>query len=128
MTDWILLEEGTYDVEGAFLVTPDHSALTLEDVLLEVYLNRQQQRRLRGSAMVANLLMVELLEDNDCIDLLLNLGAEFHYLLREPVLRAGKVFAPDVKSLLQFVAQGPSQKLTGEEYRSIRSRLVLIDR
>ena len=128
MTHWISIEEGTYEAEGAFLVTPDHSAVTLDDVLLEVYMDGAQQRRLRGSAMVVNLLMVELLEDNDRIDLLLDLGGEFQYLLQEPLLRAGKVFAPDVKSLLQFVAQNPSQKLVGDQYQAIRSRLVLLDR
>ncbi len=128
MAHWISLEEGKYLVESAFLLAADRSAVTLDDALLEVYLTGARERRLRGSAMVMNILMVQLLEDNDELDLLLNLGDGFHYLLREPLLRAGKVFAPDVKSLLQFIAQGPSQKLGGEEYQSIRSGLVLIDR
>ena len=77
---------------------------------------------MQGRALVANARIVELLEDDDRIDLLIDLGGGFRYLLAAPDLRAGKVFAPDVKSTVQFVATEPLQKLTEIEYRNLRSK------
>lgn len=127
MAHWIYIEEGTYLVETAFLLTPAYTAVTLEDAVLEVYLDRKAERRVQGHGMATNILIVELLEDHDDIDLLVDLGSEFKYLLKTPSIRAGKVFSPEVKSLLYFMAQGPVEKLSEGEYVHIRSKLSLLD-
>jgi len=128
MAHWIFIEEGTYLVESAFLLTPSCSAVTLDDALIEVYPDANGERRVRGHGLATNVLIVELLEDEDDLDLLLDLGDGFHYLLKTPSIMAGKVFSPDVKSLIRFIAKGPVQKLSNSEYLDVRSRLSLIDR
>jgi hypothetical protein len=128
MPDWVLIEEGSYHAEAAFLLTSGFKAIALDHAIFEVYLDGKNERRVRGRAMVANLLMVELSEDDDEFDLLLDLGGEFKYLIMAPSISAGKAFAPDVKSLLHFVAREPLQKLSGNEFIEIRSKLALIDR
>jgi hypothetical protein len=126
MAHWINIEEGTYRVEAAFLMTPAYTAVPLEDAIIEVYLDSRRERRLRGRAMVINVHLVELLEDHDDIDLLLDLGDDFKFLAKIPTISAGKAFSPDVKALLHFVAQGPLEKLSGPEYQEILSRLDLV--
>jgi hypothetical protein len=127
MAHWIYIEEGTYVVDAAFLFTSAHMAAPLEDAVMEVYLDGTQERRVRGSGLAVSAQIVELLEDHDDIDLLIDLGDEFRYILRSPVIRSGKALAPDVKSLMQFVAQGPLQRLSNDEYADIRSRMTLIE-
>jgi hypothetical protein len=127
MAHWINIEVGTYRVEEGFLLTPEFTAGTLEDAIIEVFPDSGNERRVRGHAMATNMLMVELLEDHDETDVLLDLGGEFKFLLRAPSIRAGKAFSPDVKALLHFIAQRPLQKLSGPEYMEIRSKLTLLD-
>jgi hypothetical protein len=127
MPHWVLIEEGRYQAEAAFLLARGFKAIALDHAIFEVYLDGGKERRVRGHAMVANLLMVELSEDDDEFDLLVDLGGEFKYLLRAPSISAGKAFSPDVKSLLHFGAREPLQKLSGGEFFEIRSKLVLID-
>jgi hypothetical protein len=126
MDHWINIEEGSYEVESAFLLTPGYTATVLNDAFIEVYLNKKEERRVRGQALVFTVHIVELLEDHDDLDLLLDLGDEFKYLLRTPSLKAGKIFSPDIKSMIYFAAEGPLQKLSSEEYELIRERLSLV--
>jgi len=127
MAHWIFIEEGAYRVEAAFFLTPGYTAVTLEDALMEVYLDAKGERRVRGQGIAMNLLIVELLEEHDDIDLLLDLNGEFRYLLKTPSIMAGKIFSPDVKSTVHFVAKEPLQKLTNDEYLDIQSRMVMVD-
>jgi hypothetical protein len=90
MTQWIPFAEGEYLVDQAYLLTSDNSAAALENVIIEVYSDRQGKRHLKGHCRVRNMLMIELLEDNDDLDLLLDFGDEFKYLLKAPDLNAGK--------------------------------------
>jgi hypothetical protein len=69
--------------------------------------------------------MVELLDDSDNLDLLLDFGEEFKYRLKEPILQGGKVFAPDVKSVLQFTPQNPWQQIPPAEFENLLSRLQI---
>ena len=126
MANWINIEEGRYVVDEAFLLTPGFAAAPIEDAMLEVYLDGSNERRARGSGMAVSMLIVELLEDHDDIDLILDLGDEFKYYVKAPLLRAGKALAPDVKSLLQFTPRGPLEKLGSVEYARIRSKLSLV--
>lgn len=126
MAHWIFIEEGTYPAEQAFLLTPSDTGMTLENTMIEVYLDGDNERRVRGQALGTNLSLVELLEDNDEIDLLIDLGGPFKYLLRAPTLRGGKVFSPDVKSVMHFSAQGPLEKLDEDRFAQILNRLSLV--
>jgi hypothetical protein len=126
MINWIPFSDGEYLVEQALLLAGQDRAVSVEDVIVEVYSNRQGRRYLRGRGRVRNILMVELLEDSDDLDLLLDFGEEFKFLLKEPNLQVGKVFSPDVKSALQFTPRIPWRQIQQTEFGEILSRLHIL--
>ncbi len=126
MENWIPLAEGEYLVEQALLVAANESAVAVDDVVVEVYADQRGQRYLKGRGRVRNILMVELLEDSDDLDLLLDFGDEFKFLLKEPILQAGKVFSPDVRSVLQFFPQTPWRQVPQTEFDNLMSCLRLL--
>jgi len=127
MTEWIPFEEGEYWVAHAYLVSPDKSAIALENPVIEIVKGSQGRRYLKGWGMVYNLMVVELLEENDALDILLDLGGEFKYHLQTPQISAGKLFAPDVKSTLQFAPQQPWCQLSVEAFVAEVRNLKRID-
>jgi hypothetical protein len=126
MENWIPLAEGEYLVEQALLVAVNDSAAAVDDVVVEVYADQRGQRYLKGRGRIRNILLVKLLEDSDDLDLLLDFGDEFKFLLKEPILQAGKVFSPDVRSVLQFFPQTPWRQLPRTEFDDLMSRLRLL--
>jgi hypothetical protein len=126
MDEWIPFKEGDYIVEQAFLLAPDHSGVLLDDAVIRVFQDKRGQRQMNGSCRVINALLVKLLDDHNEIDLVLDLGAEFKYLLKDPILKGGKVFSPDVKSTLQFLPKEPWTKIQEGEYEALYSRLNFV--
>jgi hypothetical protein len=126
MENWIPFAEGEYLVDRTLLMTADHQAVRVEDVIVEVYSDRLGRRYLKGRGRVRNILMIRLLDDSDSLDLLLDFGEEFKYLLREPLLQGGKVFSPEVKSVLQFTPQTPWQQVPPDEFENLLSRLRIL--
>ena len=128
MDNWIPFGEGEYLVEQALLVTATDAAVAVDDVIVEVYEDKRGRRHLKGRGRIRNILMIELLEDSDDLDLLLDFGGEFKYLLKEPTLQSGKVFSPDARSVLQFFPQTPWEQIPPTEFGDLMSRLrVLTD-
>lgn len=127
MDNWIPFAEGEYLADQALLVADNQNAMLVEDAIIEVYANQRGQRYLKGRGHIRNILMVELHDDSDDLDLLLDFGDEFKYLLKVPHLQSGKVFSPDVKSMLQFTPQTPWQQLTHDEYKRLVSRLRILN-
>ena len=126
MENWIPFAEGEYLVDQALLVADNQNAVLVEDAIIEVYSDRRGQRYLKGRGRIRNILMVELLDDSDDLDLLLDLGDKYKYLLKVPNLQSGKVFSPDVKSILQFTPQTPWLQLPRDEYIRLLSRLQVL--
>ena len=126
MSDWIPFENAIYLVEKAFLVADDQTAALLEKTSIEVFTGRNGKKRLKGSGLVQNMQLVELLEENDDLDLILDLGGEFKYLLKTPVIRAGKVFSPNVKSHLQFDPVSPWDQITEVEFAKLMGILKIL--
>jgi len=126
MDNWIPLGEGEYLVEQALLVTEDDKAVAVDDVIVEIYADKRGQRHMKGRGRVRNILVVELLEDSDDLDLLLDFGDEFKFLLKEPNLQTGKVFAPDARSVLQFIPQSPWQEVVPDAYADLMTRLRIL--
>ena len=126
MNNWIPFTEGEYLVEQALLVAGEDRAVSVEDVIVEVYSDQRGQRYLRGRGRIRNILMVELLEDSDDLDLLLDFGEEYKFLLKIPNLQVGKVFSPDVKSALQFTPKIPWHQIQQTEFGDILSRLHIL--
>ena len=119
MNDWIPFENATYLVEEAFLVANDDTAVSVERTSIEVYTGKGGKKRLKGSGLIQNALMVELLEESDDLDLILDLGGEFKYLMKAPKITSGKFFLPNVKSHLRFRAffwLGPLQYRQSRDY------------
>ncbi len=126
MSEWIPFKEGDYVVERAFLLASDESAVPLEDAVIRVFQDSQGKRHMSGNGRVRNILLVGLLDDHEYIDLALDLGAEFKYLLKDPILKGGKVFSPDVKSSLQFVPRYPWEQIREDEFEALYSRLKFL--
>jgi hypothetical protein len=124
--DWIPFEEGTYRVLKAFLITPELKAAALENAVIEIYRGRQGIRQLRGRCLIHNILVMQLLEDTDDIDLILDLGGPYQYLLKKPGLEAGKVFSPQIKSSLQFSPSRPWKKIPQTQFEKLISDLELL--
>jgi hypothetical protein len=126
MNNWIPFTDGEYLVEQALLVAAKERAVSVEDVVVEVYSDSRGQRYLRGRGRVRNILMVELLEESDDLDLLLDFGEEFKFLLKVPNIQVGKVFAPDVKSTLQFIPKTPWLQIEKTEFEVLLSGLFIL--
>jgi len=127
MDNWIPFGEGEYLVDQALVVADNHQAVLVEDAIIEVYADQRGRRYLKGRGRIRNILMVELLDDSDDLDLLLDFGDEYKYLLKAPNLQSGKVFSPHVKSVLKFTPQTPWQELPQDEYKTLVSRLRILD-
>jgi hypothetical protein len=126
MNNWIPFSDGEYLVEQALLLAGQERAVSVEGVIVEIYSDRRGQRYLRGRGRVRNVLMVELLEDNEDLDLLLDFGQDFKFLLKEPNIQVGKVFSPDVKSALQFTPKIPWRQIQQAEFGEVLSRLHIL--
>ena len=127
MIDWIPFENASYLAEQAFLIAADETAVALEKTVITVYTGKGGKKHLKGSGLVHNALMVELLEENDDLDLILDFGNEFKYRLTEPNITSGKVFAPDVKSTLQFVPTSPWSQIPESEFEILMGKLDLMN-
>jgi hypothetical protein len=126
MSDWIPFENAIYLVKRAFLVADDNTAALLEKTSIEVYTGRNGKKRLKGSGLVQNMLLVELLEENDDLDLILDLGKNFKYLMKKPNITAGKVFSPNVKSHLQFDPVSPWEQISESEFMKLTNNFKLL--
>ena len=113
-------------VEQALLLAGQERAVSVEGVIVEVYSDRRGQRYLRGRGRVRNILMVELLENSEDLDLLLDFGQDFKFLLEEPNIQVGKVFSPDVKSALQFTPKIPWHQIQRAEFEELLSGLQIL--
>ena len=127
MNNWIPFAEGEYLVDKAFLITASQTAVQVENAIIEVYSGPQGRRYLKGRGRIRNVLMIELLEDSDDLDMLLDFGDEYKYLLKVPNLQSGKVFSPDVKSILQFTPLSPWRQIPPAEFNDLLSGLRILD-
>ena len=126
MSDWITFENAMYLVERAFLVADDNTAALLEKTSIEVYTGRDGRKRLKGSSLVQNMILVELLEENDDLDLILDLGENFKYLMKTPRITGGKVFSPNTKSFIQFDPISPWKQIPESEFTKLLNGFKLL--
>ena len=126
MDDWIRIGEGEYAVAKAYLAAADGSAVLLERAVISVSSGPGGRRRLSGRGVVKNILIIELLEDSDDLDLVLDLGSGFIYRLKNPVINAGKVFSPHVKSTLHFYPSEPWSPMVQDDYDRLVAGFTLV--
>ena len=125
MTDWIDFEEGQYAVSRAYLASAENNAVDLRDTVLEIYTGRFGRRQMKGYGLVENTALVELHEDGDAIDLLLDLGGDFRFLMENPKLQSGKVFSPGIRSMVHFYPQKPWKALSVQDFEAIRQQFSM---
>ena len=66
------------------------------------------------------------LAQSDDLDLLLDFGDDFKFLLKEPNLQAGKVFAPDARSVLQFFPKTPWEQIPPDAFADLMNGLNIL--
>jgi len=123
MMDWIDFAEGQYAVSRAYLTSAENNAVDLRDTVLEIYTGRFGRRQMKGYGLVENTALVELHEDGDAIDLLLDLGGDFRFLMENPMLQSGKVFSPGIRSMVHFYPQKPWKALSVDDFEALRQKL-----
>lgn len=128
MDNWIPFAEGEYQADHVLLLSDNQDAVVVEDAIVEIYADSQGRRYLKGRGRIRNILMVELLEYSDDLDLLLDFGDDYKYLLERPQLQSGKVFSPDVRSVLQFSPQTPWRQLQPGQFKRLMSELRIISK
>ena len=126
MNEWISFEEGRYLAQRALLLAVDERAVVLEETIIEIAEGPGGKRRLSGRGRASNALMVELLEEGYELDLLLDFGGEFKFRLRAPAIQGGKVFAPGVKSFVQFVPRSPWEPVAEADFNSLMTRVRIL--
>lgn len=119
MTQWIPFREGEYQVMRAFLVSPDDAVEPVDHATIEIYAGKSGIRQLKGSGRVENVQMVALLEDHGSLDLILDLGEDLIYRLPAPELKAGKVFTPGIRSMMQFTPTVPWQPMSADALETL---------
>jgi hypothetical protein len=126
MGDWIPFAEGRYLAERAVLIADDAaSGVELADTIIEVFEGRGG-RRLEGRGRARNALLVQLLDENEDLDLLLDLGGEFKYRLKQPRIQGGKVFHPGTASFIQFLPSVPWEQIPEDDFNSLVSRIRIL--
>jgi len=126
MGEWIPFPEGRYLAERALLLAVDERAVELEDTVIEIADGPGGRRRLSGRGRASNALVVELLEEGYELDLLLDFGGEFKFRLPAPAIQGGKVFAPGVKSFVQFVPRSPWEPVAEADFNSLMARIRIL--
>ena len=126
MSDPIPFEDATYLVERAFVLAADKTAAVLEQAIVTIFTGKGGKKRISGSGRIHNILLVQLLEDHDDLDMMLDLGGEFKYYLTSPDIGAGKVFAPDTQSSIQFSPTSPWQKMPEAEFDQLIHQLKIL--
>jgi hypothetical protein len=126
MGEWIPFAEGRYLAERALLLAVDDRAVELEETVIEIAEGPGGKRRLSGRGRAPNALIVELLEEGFELDLLLDFGGEFKFRLPAPAIQGGKVFAPGVKSFVQFIPRSPWETVAEADFNSLVTRIRIL--
>jgi hypothetical protein len=126
MTSWIPYDTGEYDIEAAFLWVPSGHGLGVSDVVVEVYDDNRGQRQLRGYGQVVNTMLVDLLDCGRDVDLVLDFAPGHRYRLPAPLIRAGKIFTPGVRSAFHFQPRSAWVALPDADYDKLLQDTVFL--
>ena len=126
MSDWIPFENASYQVEQAFLLSEDMTAIALEQTIVTVSTGRGGKKHLSGTGMVRNILLVEISEENDDLDLVLDFGGEHKYRMATPTISGGKVFSPQTKSSIRFSPVSPWHQIPEPEFEALLGQLKFL--
>ena len=113
------LPEGLYDVDQAYLVDESRRRLSLRDATFEVWSDKLGKKQLRGRGFINNFSFAELLDDTDCVDIVLCFFEDYFLWLKEPVIQVGKVFEPRTESTLRFSIGESIKSITQEQFQEL---------
>ena len=116
------LPEGLYEVDEAYLVAPQSRRLKLRDTTFEVFVDKRNQKGLKGRSFINNFAFVELLEETEDVDLALCFFDDYFLRLTKPVVQVGKVFEPDTESSLIFSIGESISLVSQEQYLELTGR------
>jgi hypothetical protein len=123
---WIPFAEGRYLAERAVLIDADGATgVELAETIIEVFEGRGG-RRLQGCGRLHTALLVRLLDENEDLDLLLDLGEEFKYRMRQPKIQGGKVFNPGTSAFIQFLPSTPWEQVPEDDFNFLMSRVRIL--
>ncbi len=126
MSQTVPFEEGSYLAERAFLVSSNDAAVAIDEVVIKVFYDNRRNRQMNGAGFIENYLLVQMHDESDEIDLLLDMGGEFKYALKNPNLQSGKVFTPGVKASIKFTPTSPLEPIPTPEFDARAARLKFI--
>jgi hypothetical protein len=124
--NWIPFREGDYIVHRACLMTPEGSAAALDNAFIRIVEDRGGRRHLSGGGKVNAARIVKLLDRSDDLDMALDLGENFKYILRTPEIKSGKIFSPDVRSTLTFLPRRPWESVTDDDFETLWAGLAFV--
>jgi hypothetical protein len=113
------LPEGLYEVDRACLVDPSGRRLELRGASFEIFADARGRKGLRGRSFVNNHAFVSLLEDADTVDLVLSFFDRYFLHLEDPIIQAGKVFAPETESSLVFRGGKRTSFITSKRFEEL---------
>ncbi len=118
---------GSYIIEEAYIVSANSldAGVEISDSVLDVLLDPRGNTLVDGHGLVHNVSLVNLLENYQEFDIVMNMGENFCFYLRRPVINAGKVFTPGVKSILRFTPGDSFEHISDERFYKIKERLHL---
>ncbi|MBW2625751.1 MAG: hypothetical protein JRC54_06095 [Deltaproteobacteria bacterium] len=110
------LPEGLYEVDQAYLVDANRNRLSLRNVTFEIWLDKKNQKQLRGRGLINNFNFSEMLEDSENVDLVLRFFDDYFLWLKEPVIQVGKVFEPTTESSCIFAVGETISPVSQEKF------------
>jgi hypothetical protein len=110
------LPEGLYEVDQAYLVDANRNRLSLRNVTFEIWLDKKNQKQLRGRGLINNFNFSEMLEDSEDVDLVLRFFDDYFLWLKEPVIQVGKVFEPTTESSCIFAVGETISPVSQEQF------------
>ncbi len=118
---------GSYIIEEAYIVSADSldAGVEITDSVLDVLLDPRGNAFVDGHGLVHNVSLVNLLENYQEFDIVMNMGEGFCFYLRRPVINAGKIFTPGVKSILRFTPGDSFDSISDEKFYEIKEKLCL---
>mgnify|MGYP000983751027 CR=1 FL=1 len=126
MDQWIPYEEGEYAVEDAFLRTPSGHGVRAVKTVVEVYVDSDGRRQLKGFGQLVNALLMDLMDQDDQVDLVLDFAPAHRYRLIAPTIRAGKLFTPGVRAAFHFYPRSPWVPLSDTRFEAMVQETIFL--
>ena len=119
---------GNYIIDEAYIIPSGKFgvAVVIANSVLDVELDPKGKTIVNGYGFARNVSLVELLENHQDFDIIINMGDGFCFYLEKPIINAGKVFSPNVRSVIRFTPTNSFTQIPDEEFAEIKSKLKLI--